>query len=66
MTGEPCARAPLPSAHGLTWDQGAGIACIICARPLTTGAVSRGRIHGRAGAHHLDIDAWACPLPEQA
>ncbi|MER5871409.1 hypothetical protein [Streptomyces sp. NPDC002044] len=58
-----CRDVPLPSAHGLAWDQAAGRACIACNRQLTTGAVYRGRVFGHQGSHNLDADVWCCPDP---
>lgn len=59
-----CQDVPLPSAHGLVWDQAAGRACVACGKRLTTGAISRGLVHGRHGVHVLDTEVWCCPDPE--
>ncbi|MER6484097.1 hypothetical protein ABT264_11215 [Streptomyces virginiae] len=66
MTPQVCARVRLPAPYGLSWDQQAGRACVICGRQLTTGAVSRGWIYGRYGAHRLDVEVWCCPKPEES
>ncbi|MFJ9939343.1 hypothetical protein [Streptomyces erythrochromogenes] len=50
--------------YGLAWAQRAGRACVVCGRQLTTGAVSRGWIYGKHGAHRLDVEVWCCPKTE--
>lgn len=65
MTPQPCARVRLPTVYGLTWEQQAGRACVICGRQLTYGAVSRGWIYGKHGAHRLDVEVWCCPRTEE-
>ncbi|MGW6979961.1 hypothetical protein ACWGE1_11015 [Streptomyces sp. NPDC054932] len=55
---------PLPEVYGLAWEQTAGRACVVCGKRLTTGAVSRGWLFGRHGAHSLDVEVWCCPKPE--
>ncbi|MFD4135265.1 hypothetical protein [Streptomyces goshikiensis] len=41
-TGVRCQDVPLPTAHGLTWDQAAGRACYACGKLLSSGAVLGG------------------------
>jgi hypothetical protein len=65
VTAVRCQTVPLPSAYGLTWDQTAGRACVSCGKPLTTGAVPRGRVQGNHGAHVLNFEVWSCPDPEE-
>ncbi|WP_371588264.1 hypothetical protein [Streptomyces virginiae] len=65
MTAPPCVRAPLPQVYGLAWEQTAGRACVVCGKRLTTGAVSRGWIYGRHGAHRLDVEVWCCPKTKE-
>ncbi|WP_331739966.1 hypothetical protein OG590_39470 (plasmid) [Streptomyces goshikiensis] len=60
-TGVRCQDVPLPTAHGLTWDQAAGRACYACGKLLSSGAVLGGLALGRSGAHRLDTEVWACP-----
>ncbi len=64
MTAPACAEAPLPEVYGLAWDRFAGLACVVCGSVLTVGAVYRGWLHGRHGAHRLDTEVWCCPAPE--
>ncbi|MFD4245087.1 hypothetical protein ACFWP3_26390 [Streptomyces sp. NPDC058525] len=64
MAAPSCVRAPLPEVYGLAWEQRAGRACVVCGKRLTTGAVSRGWLFGRHGAHSLDVEVWCCPAPE--
>ncbi|WCD86374.1 hypothetical protein KPP03845_102720 [Streptomyces xanthophaeus] len=59
-TSADCRTARL-SAYGLTWEQRAGRACGACGKPLSHGAVSRGWVRGRHGAHVLDVELWVCP-----
>jgi hypothetical protein len=62
-----CDRTPLPeSVSALSHDQYLGRACVACGRQLTTGAVPRGVIPGRQGAHVLDVEVWSCPAPGAA
>ncbi|MGW7369214.1 hypothetical protein ACWGI8_38790 [Streptomyces sp. NPDC054841] len=60
-TALPCRERPVPPVQSLTLEQYAGRACFACGKPLTTGAVSRGKAFGRDGAHVLDTEVWACP-----
>jgi hypothetical protein len=56
-----CRDAPIPPAGDLTYQQGKGWHCYACGRRLTAGAVLAGRAVGRAGAHDLSADVYACP-----
>ncbi|MDX3507384.1 hypothetical protein PV755_00345 [Streptomyces caniscabiei] len=51
-----------PPVISLTWAQSAGWACCFCGRKLRSGAVSAGRAQGRAGAHDLSVEVYACPI----
>lgn len=56
-----CQDAPVPPAGDLSYDAYYGWACYACGKPLTAGAVLRGRAEGRQGKCVLDVDVWACP-----
>lgn len=51
----------LPAANALTKAQHDGWACVWCGKKLGRGAASAGITRGRAGAHILDIEVYACP-----
>ena len=51
----------LPSVHSLTKAQHDGHACVWCGKRLRHGAVSAGIARGRAGAHVLNVEVFACP-----
>jgi ribosomal protein L37AE/L43A len=51
----------LPPATELSRAQFDGWACVYCGHALRKGAVSVGRATGRAGAHDLSIEVYACP-----
>ncbi|MGW6460583.1 hypothetical protein ACWF94_32445 [Streptomyces sp. NPDC055078] len=53
----------MPPTRDLTWDQALGQPCYACGQLLTSGAVHGGWARGRAGAHVLDAEVWACPDP---
>ncbi|WNZ11495.1 hypothetical protein [Streptomyces sp. 11x1] len=51
-----------PPVVELTRAQSSGWACCFCGRKLRRGAVSAGRAQGRAGAHDLSVEVYACPV----